>query len=165
MVETVEFLSRSPEETARLGERLAGSLEPGAHVELQLRFHKVDWRDLDESDDYSFDPTKTEFADWERVTLYLGRSRVWGVEPGAAATPTPTASGTPAPPTPTFTATPTASPPTPTPTPGDGLCTAPPWDPEAVYWGGDEVAHDDHQWRARWWPSCLPRRRYHLDLA
>jgi chitinase len=30
-------------------------------------------------------------------------------------------------------------------------CTAPIWDAAAVYVNGDEVSHDGHAWRAKWW--------------
>jgi chitinase len=38
--------------------------------------------------------------------------------------------------------------------PGDGdpiECSAPPWSAAAVYVGGDQVIHNDHQWQAKWW--------------
>ena len=49
----------------------AGSLAPGAQTgEIQSRFNKTDWSTYNEADDYSFDPSKTAFADWSRVTIY-----------------------------------------------------------------------------------------------
>lgn len=30
-------------------------------------------------------------------------------------------------------------------------CTAPPWQPGEIYVGGDQVTHNNHQWRAKWW--------------
>ncbi|MFP4343704.1 MAG: cellulose binding domain-containing protein [Anaerolineales bacterium] len=60
----------------------AGSLAAGAGSgSIQLRFHKDDWSNYDESDDYTFDPTKTTLSDWERVSLYLDGQLIWGVEP------------------------------------------------------------------------------------
>ncbi len=81
----------------------AGSI--GANTpsnEIRQRFHKTNWANYNESNDYSYDSTKTAYADWNRVTLYRNGVLVWGVEPGGVATPTPTA-------TPTRTATPTAT--------------------------------------------------------
>jgi hypothetical protein len=97
-----------------------GTLAPGASTgEIQNRFSKSDWTNYNESGDYSFDATKTAFADWSRVTLYRNGTLVWGTEPGGAQpTPTPT---TPANPTPTPTPPPN---PTPTPTPPSDPYTA-----------------------------------------
>ncbi|GIV95827.1 MAG: hypothetical protein KatS3mg057_0484 [Herpetosiphonaceae bacterium] len=94
----------------------AGSLAPGASSgEVQNRFAKNDWSTYDERDDYSFDASKTSFADWSRVTLYRNGTLVWGTEPGGSTPPTPTPTNTPAPthtstPTPTPTHTPTSTP-------------------------------------------------------
>lgn len=58
----------------------AGALQPGAQTgDIQLRMAKNDWSPLDESNDYSFDATKTSYADWNKVTLYKGGTLVWGV--------------------------------------------------------------------------------------
>ncbi|GIV98171.1 MAG: hypothetical protein KatS3mg057_2828 [Herpetosiphonaceae bacterium] len=110
----------------------AGSLAAGAYTEIQMRIHKTDWSSYNESDDYSFDATKTAFADWTRVTLYRNGVLIWGVEPdGNSATPTntplPTATPTN---TPSATATPTSTPsatntPTPTATTGPTSTPAP----------------------------------------
>jgi hypothetical protein len=35
----------------------------------------------DESNDYSYDGTKTAFADWPKVTLYQNGTLIWGIEP------------------------------------------------------------------------------------
>ncbi|HET9315429.1 MAG TPA: glycoside hydrolase family 9 protein, partial [Vicinamibacteria bacterium] len=60
----------------------AGALNAGAQTgEIQNRLHNQDWSSYSEADDYSFDPTKTAFADWNRVTLYRNGALVWGVEP------------------------------------------------------------------------------------
>ncbi len=47
------------------------------------------------------------------------------------------------PPTPTPPPLPTATPP--------NTCTAPPWDPGAIYTQGDIVSHNGRLWRAKWW--------------
>src|SRR5206468_3211841 len=70
----------------------AGSVAAGGNTgEIQNRFSKTDWTNYNEANDYSFDPTKTAYADWSHVTLYRNGALVWGTEPGGASTPTPTA--------------------------------------------------------------------------
>ncbi|QIP88345.1 hydrolase [Streptomyces sp. Tu 2975] len=60
----------------------AGSLAPGADTgDLQLRFHRSDWRPLDQSDDYSFGPGRTSYGDWTKVTASVGGPTVWGTAP------------------------------------------------------------------------------------
>jgi hypothetical protein len=62
-----------------------GSLAPGQSTgEIMARFNKDDWTNFGETDDYSFDPTKTSFASWDRVTAYQGGTLIWGVEPAGA---------------------------------------------------------------------------------
>jgi hypothetical protein len=54
----------------------------GTSGEVQIRFHKNDYTNYNESNDYSFDPTKAMFyADWNKVTLYHNSILVWGNEP------------------------------------------------------------------------------------
>ncbi|MFB5760536.1 glycoside hydrolase family 6 protein [Paenibacillus medicaginis] len=60
----------------------AGTLAPGGQTgEIQTRVAKSNWSNFDETDDYSYDATKTSFADWEKVTLYQDGALVWGIEP------------------------------------------------------------------------------------
>ena len=60
----------------------AGSLAPGANTgPLQSRFSKNDWSSYTQTGDYSFDPTKTQYADWTKITVYENGVLVWGVEP------------------------------------------------------------------------------------
>jgi hypothetical protein len=60
----------------------AGSLGVGANSgQIQSRFSKNDWSFYVQSGDYSFDPSKTQFSDWNRVTLYRNGTLIWGVEP------------------------------------------------------------------------------------
>ncbi|GAA0383619.1 glycoside hydrolase family 48 protein [Paenibacillus motobuensis] len=60
----------------------AGSLAPGANTgEVQVRFNKTDWSNYAESDDYSYDATKSNYTDWERVPVYLNGALVSGLEP------------------------------------------------------------------------------------
>src|SRR5215212_995158 len=102
----------------------AGSIAAGSQSgEVQARFSKTDWSNYNETGDYSFDPTKTAFADWDHVTLYRNGALVWGVEPGSGgqtstltASVTPSRTNTPATPTSTPTRTNTPTGPTATPT-------------------------------------------------
>jgi hypothetical protein len=61
------------------------SLSPGKNSgEIQTRFNKVNWSDYNEKNDYSFDPTKTNYTDWSKVTLYYKGVLIWGVEPSGS---------------------------------------------------------------------------------
>ncbi|WP_371320227.1 glycoside hydrolase family 9 protein [Chengkuizengella axinellae] len=60
----------------------AGSIAAGGQSgEIQTRNNKIDWSNFDEMNDYSFDSTKTQFTDWDHVTLYQNGQLVWGLEP------------------------------------------------------------------------------------
>lgn len=60
----------------------AGSIPAGGQTgDIQLRMSKSDWSNFNEANDYSFDPTKTAYTDWNKVTLYQGSTLVWGIEP------------------------------------------------------------------------------------
>src|SRR5262245_39034558 len=67
----------------------AGSLAPGQQSgEIQTRLHNQNWSNYTEGNDYSYDATKTSFADWNRVTLYRNGALVWGTEPTPPVTDT-----------------------------------------------------------------------------
>ncbi|MNC76106.1 Endoglucanase 5 precursor [compost metagenome] len=60
----------------------AGTLAAGAQTgDIQIRMNNSDWSNLNESNDYSFDPTKTSYAEWNKVTLFHNDKLVWGIEP------------------------------------------------------------------------------------
>ncbi|WP_150265992.1 cellulase family glycosylhydrolase [Paenibacillus tepidiphilus] len=60
----------------------AGTLAPGAQTgDIQLRLHKSDWSSFNETNDYSFDATKTAYSTWNHVTLYQNGVLVSGVQP------------------------------------------------------------------------------------
>jgi endoglucanase len=60
----------------------AGSIAPsGISGEIQSRFNKNDWSLFNQYNDYSYDGSKTSYADWNRITLYRSGSLMWGVEP------------------------------------------------------------------------------------
>lgn len=77
----------------------AGTLAPGADTgDMQLRFHRSNWQPLNQSDDYSFGPSQTTYANWSKVTATVGGAVVWGTAPaGNEPTPTPTDPTTPPP--------------------------------------------------------------------
>jgi hypothetical protein len=67
----------------------AGSIPAGGtSSDIQSRFNKSDWTNYTQTGDYSFDATKTAYADWDRITLYRNGGLVWGIEPGMGPTPT-----------------------------------------------------------------------------
>ncbi|MNZ84311.1 Beta-mannanase/endoglucanase A precursor [compost metagenome] len=60
----------------------AGSLAPGANTgDIQARINKNDWTNFNETNDFSYDAAKTEYANWDHVPLYLNGGLVWGLEP------------------------------------------------------------------------------------
>src|SRR5207244_740482 len=62
----------------------AGSLAPGAQTgDIQLRINKNDWSLFDQTNDYSFDVTKTTFADWTKATMYRSGTLIWGIGPAS----------------------------------------------------------------------------------
>lgn len=40
--------------------------------------------------------------------------------------------------------------------PPDGACTAPTWQPDTAYTGGDVVTYQGHAWKAKWWTKSEP---------
>nr|AGI55992.1 CBM3(CipA)-mEos2 fusion [synthetic construct] len=62
-----------------------GTLEPGAHVQIQGRFAKNDWSNYTQSNDYSF-KSASQFVEWDQVTAYLNGVLVWGKEPRGTTT-------------------------------------------------------------------------------
>ncbi|MBU5317071.1 hypothetical protein KQI30_12505 [Clostridium bornimense] len=57
------------------------SLEVGGILEAQIRFAKVDWSNFDQSNDYSFNSTASNYIEWSKVTGYVNGNLVWGDEP------------------------------------------------------------------------------------
>jgi Cellulose binding domain len=56
-------------------------MSPGGTLLLQLRIHTPQYQVLEQSNDYSFDPTKTAFAPWDRVTVYREGKLLSGIAP------------------------------------------------------------------------------------
>ena len=64
----------------------AGSLAAGGNTgTIKLRANKSDWSNYIQTDDYSFDATKTSLTDWSNITVYYQGILVWGTEPGSGA--------------------------------------------------------------------------------
>jgi alpha-galactosidase len=59
----------------------AGNLAAGASITVQCRCAKSDWTNYTQSNDYSFNSTRTGYADWAKVTGYVSGSLQWGTEP------------------------------------------------------------------------------------
>lgn len=48
--------------------------------EIQVRINMSDWNVYDQSNDFSFDPSRTEYADYMKIALFWKGSKVWGAE-------------------------------------------------------------------------------------
>lgn len=64
----------------------AGSISAGGdnYVEVQTRFNKTDWSLYDQSKDWSY-INNSNFANWDKVTVYVDGTLVWGIPPGMSA--------------------------------------------------------------------------------
>lgn len=57
----------------------AGSLAPGEETgEIHLRISRINQDPYDQTDDYSFDPSKDTYEEWDHILLFLDRELVWG---------------------------------------------------------------------------------------
>jgi hypothetical protein len=59
----------------------ATATEEGSSGQVQMRFFSQGYPLYTEVGDYSYDPSKTTYQDWQRVTLYHNGTLVWGTEP------------------------------------------------------------------------------------
>ncbi|MDQ2085293.1 cellulose binding domain-containing protein [Herbivorax sp. ANBcel31] len=59
----------------------AGVLSPGSDVVIFSRFHKTDWSDYYQTNDYSFNAVASDYVEWEKVTAYVNDEHIWGIEP------------------------------------------------------------------------------------
>lgn len=65
----------------------AGSLAAGESLgAVQSQISKTDWSSYSQSNDYSYDGSRTVLATSDRVTVYLDGALVWGVEPTSGST-------------------------------------------------------------------------------
>jgi hypothetical protein len=56
-------------------------ISPGGNLMLQLRVHTPQYQILNQTNDYSFDPTKTAFTPWDHVTVQREGMLLAGVAP------------------------------------------------------------------------------------
>ena len=59
-------------------------LQPGQKIQIQSRFNKNDWSNMNQANDWSFAPY-TSYTNAPQVTGYLGVALVWGEQPAGAA--------------------------------------------------------------------------------
>ncbi|MRN57180.1 glycosyl hydrolase [Paenibacillus monticola] len=59
----------------------AGTLNPGQSAEIQARFSKTNWSNYNQTNDYSFKASSSQFVNNEQVTGYMDDQLVWGIEP------------------------------------------------------------------------------------
>jgi hypothetical protein len=64
---------------------LAGNSETSI---IQCRINRESWTPYDQTNDYSFDPTYTSFADYSKITMYRNGDIIWGYEEGYTNEPT-----------------------------------------------------------------------------
>jgi cellulose 1,4-beta-cellobiosidase len=56
-------------------------MSAGGSLELQLRIHSPQYQVMNQSNDYSFDPTKTMYAPWDHITVHRMGALLAGVAP------------------------------------------------------------------------------------
>jgi hypothetical protein len=57
-------------------------LDPGSYIEIKTRFTKSkNSQFLDHSNDYSYNPNAEVFIKWDKVTMYKGGVKIYGIEP------------------------------------------------------------------------------------
>lgn len=59
----------------------SGSIAPGGSIAVKTRWNKSDFSNFDQTNDYSFDSSKSSYANWTKTTGYVNGTRVWGTEP------------------------------------------------------------------------------------
>lgn len=74
----------------------AGSLTSGTNIEVQSRLAKSDWSNYNQTDDYSFNNSLSEYIDTDRVAIYVNGVLIWGTPAGqGSVTPSPVNTPTP----------------------------------------------------------------------
>ncbi len=59
----------------------AGLIAPSQSVVIAWQYHGQNFPTLNQTNDYSFDPSKTSAAPWERVVLLRTGYVIWGTPP------------------------------------------------------------------------------------
>lgn len=62
-------------------DRSAGSIYPKGELVILVRIGKSDWSAFNQANDFSFNPTATDYADWDNVPLYFSGTLTYGIEP------------------------------------------------------------------------------------
>jgi hypothetical protein len=68
----------------------------GDSGEIQVRINMVDWMVYDQSNDFSFDPSKTEYTDSGKMVIVWKGSAIWGTQ-GVPEQPFPNVNPSPSP--------------------------------------------------------------------
>ncbi|MCG7382994.1 DUF4832 domain-containing protein [Paenibacillus sp. ACRRY] len=61
-------------------DEFAGTLEAGSAIEFEVTINKNVSQSFIQSDDYSYNPSSSDFVDWPKVTAYYGGTLIWGDE-------------------------------------------------------------------------------------
>lgn len=76
----IGFTSNATVPLERGGDGTPNKLPAEANTgEIQIKIYNEDL--YNQTDDYSFDPTKTDYADWYKITIYYQGALAWGTEP------------------------------------------------------------------------------------
>jgi endoglucanase len=59
----------------------AGTLAPGASVQMSLGINNSDWSNYTQTNDYSFGPAISNLTDYTKITAWQNGSLVWGAAP------------------------------------------------------------------------------------
>lgn len=64
----------------------AGTLAPGATVDVNTRITNANWTNYNQSNDFSFNPSSAGYTEWSKVAAYINDTLVWGSQPNSSAT-------------------------------------------------------------------------------
>jgi len=79
---THHYLQVGLTSSAQVGANPVNTLPASANTgEIQNRFYNSLYNNYTQTNDYSFDATKTVYTDWTNVTVYYKGTLVWGTEP------------------------------------------------------------------------------------
>lgn len=56
----------------------AGILQPGSQAEIHTRIAKSNWKDYNQTNDYSYTDSKHDYILWNKVTAFVGDEMIWG---------------------------------------------------------------------------------------